>query len=296
MAVQAWLQEQAPDFIKEVHKQFYLHIPERLWEIKNKKGDVISKVEPGEWRTQKVAVGEHVPPEAECLSDLMESFCNTYHPKRFNGDRKLIAIMAAHYRFAYIHPFLDGNGRVGRLITDAALKAAGLESYGVWCLSRGLANKNGNYKKYLSVADQIRQGDYDGRGQLTEKGLLAFCEYMLETAIDQVDYVGNLLNLSNLKKRMDGYIQARNDFRVTWMDKEIKPVASLILHAAFIYGELERSQALELCGMPERMARPLLSQLKEEGLLSEANNKSPLRWKIPEHAEPWYFPDLAPHI
>jgi hypothetical protein len=80
------------------------------------------------------------------------------------------------------------------------------------------------------------------------------------------------------------------------MDKELKPVAGLILHAAFMYGEIDRGQALELSGMPERSARRLLAQLKSDGLLSETSSKSPLRWEIPEHAEPWYFPGLAPQI
>jgi Fic family protein len=304
MAVQEWLQEQpldleqvfSPEFIKQIHKQFYDNIPESLWDIKNDVGELVGRVVPGEWRDQLVEVGVHVPPNADSLPSLMNGFCDTYHPKRFSGDRKLIAIMAAHHRFTWIHPFLDGNGRVGRLITDAALKAAGLDSYGVWCLSRGLANKNSNYKKFLALADQPRQGDYDGRGQLSEKGLVTFCDYMLDAAIDQVDYISDLLDLNRLKKRIDAYIQARNDSRVQGMDKELKPVAGLILHAAFMYGEIDRGQALELSGMPERSARRLLAQLKSDGLLSETSSKSPLRWEIPEHAEPWYFPGLAPQI
>lgn len=302
MAVQQWLQELSPDldqiftpaFIQEIHRQFYQHIPESLWAIKDDADKVVGRVTPGEWRGEQVSIGQHLPPEPADLSRLMERFCEIYHPSRFNGDRKLIAIMAAHHRFAWIHPFLDGNGRVGRLITDAALKAAGLESYGAWCLSRGLANKNGNYKKYLAAADQPRQGDYDGRGQLTEKGLLGFCDYMIDVAIDQVDYISDLLNLAEMKKRINAYVAARNDHRVPDASEPLKPVAGLILYNAFINGELKRSEALQLCGMPERSARRLLSQLKTEGLLSETNNKSPLRWEIPEHAEPWYFPQLAP--
>ena len=38
-----------------------------------------------------------------------------------------------------MHPFADGDGRVMRLFTDAWLKAIGMESVGVWSLSRGLA-------------------------------------------------------------------------------------------------------------------------------------------------------------
>jgi len=66
------------------------------------------------------------------------------------------------------------------------------------------------------------------------------------------------------------------------------------LYTAFIQGEISRAQAIELTGMSERSASRLLSELKKDGLLSDSSNKSPLRWEIPEHAEPWYFPQLAP--
>jgi hypothetical protein len=48
--------------------------------------------------------------------------------------------------------------------------------------------------------------------------------------------------------------------------------------------------------MADRTARGLLQQLKEEGLLSETLSRSNLTWEIPEHAEPWYFPELAPGV
>ena len=304
IAVQSWLREQNPDldtlfspkFIRSIHQQFYQNIPESLWLIKDEQGEVVDKVVPGEWRQGSVKVGHHIPPEAKDIASLMSRFCDVYHPNKYKGDRKLIAIMSAHHRFAWIHPFIDGNGRVGRLLSDAALRAVGLESYGAWCLSRGLARNSKQYKALLANADKVQQGAYDGRGPLTEKGLLVFCEYMMDTAMDQIDYTSSLLNLVHLRKRIDAYVQARNDFRVRGLTEELKPVASLILHTAFIQGEIERSHALELCAMPERSARRLLSQLKSDGLLSETSSKSPLRWEIPEHAEPWYFPELAPQV
>jgi len=63
-----------------------------------------------------------------------------------------------------------------------------------------------------------------------------------------------------------------------------------------MHSKLDRATALELCAMPERTARRLLSQLREEGLLSDTSTKSPLYWAIPEHAESWYFPQLTPGI
>lgn len=301
MQVQEWLMAQKPDldtlfkpdFICRLHREFYQRIPESLWIITDEQGKAVGTVIPGEWRTRSVIVGQHIPPKAEDLAPLMAKFCQIYHPKRFSGDRKIIALMAAHHRFAWIHPFMDGNGRVGRLLTDAALKTVGLDSYGAWCLSRGLARSASQYKHLLANADAARQGDYDGRGQLTEKGLISFCDYMLDTAIDQVTYVSELLDLAKIRQRIESYVAARNDDRVTGISAQLKPVASLILYTAFQQGEIERTQALELCAMPERSARRLLSQLRSEGLLSETSSKSPLRWEIPEHAEPWYFPSLT---
>lgn len=300
MQVQEWLIAQQPDlntlftpaFICQLHCEFYQRIPESLWVIKDAKGAMEDKVIPGEWRARPVIVGDHIPPEAKELASLMAKFCETYHPRKFSGDRKIIALMAAHHRFAWIHPFADGNGRIGRLFTDAALKAVGLESYGAWCLSRGLARSSSQYKSLLANADAPRQGDRDGRGQLTEKGLMNFCDYMLDAAIDQVAYIGEVLDRAKMRKRIESYVTARNDDRVAGISAQLKSTASLILYSAFQQGEIERAQALELCAMPDRSARRLLSQLKSEGLLSATNSKSPLRWEIPEHAEPWYFPNL----
>jgi len=201
--------------------------------------------------------------------------------------------MAAHHRFAWIHPFIDGNGRVGRLLTDAALKAVGLESYGAWCLSRGLARSASQYKMLLANADASRQGDYDGKGSLTEKGLASFCEYMLDQALDQVGYISELLDLPKMRQRIETYVVARNDDRIAGISASLKATAALILYTAFQQGEIDRALALELCAMPDRSARRLLSQLKSESLLSETSSKSALRWEIPEHAEQWYFPNLT---
>jgi hypothetical protein len=95
--------------------------------------------------------------------------------------------------------------------------------------------------------------------------------------------------------RIKKYIHARNDLRVPGLES-IKEIAIVILYNAFVSGKLERSVALELTGMPERSARRLIAQLKDEGLLTETSSRSPLYWQIPEHAEPWYFPQLTPGI
>jgi len=299
--VQAWIQEQNPDvrqvfsteFMAEVHRRFYAALPDAMWWIYDQAGKQVGKVVPGTWREGDVVVGQHVAIPSAQVPDAMRYFCDVYDPNKYKGDKRLIAIAAAHHRFLWIHPFADGNGRVVRLLTDATLKAVGLDSYGAWCLSRGLARSSSTYKTLLHNADQVRQGNYDGRGPMTEKGLVAFCDYLLETANDQVEYISGLLEVHSLRERIEGYVQARNDGRVRGKGK-LKAVAATILYAAFIQGELSRTQAIELTGMTGRSASRFLSELKEDGLLSDTSHRSPLRWEIPEHAEPWYFPELAP--
>lgn len=300
--VQNWIRTQDPDqdtiyscdFLKAVHREFYAQLPEHMWEIKDAAGNLTSKVEPGEWRSAPVIVGRHVPPAVDDVESLMEQFCEIYHPGQYSGDRKYIALMSAHHRLVWIHPFLDGNGRVARLFTDAASSSLGANSVGVWCISRGLARTSREYKSLLAGADTPRQGVYDGRGLLSQEGLTGFCRYMFKTAIDQIDYITDLLELGQIQKRISAYIQARNDGRVPAISAGIKEAAALVLYHSFVNGELERPMAYELCGMPDRSARRLLAQLKDEGLLSETSPQSPLRWAIPEHAEPWYFPQLVP--
>ena len=299
--VQEWIEGQdltletvcSTEFILALHRRFYEGLPETSRQVHDESG-VVAMIEPGHWRQQNVKVGRHIPPDAQGLVSLMEGFCNEYRSARYSGHGRLIGLACAHHRFLWIHPFMDGNGRVVRLWTDALFRAVGLESYGIWCLSRGLARQSSDYKAVLAQADYPRQGETDGRGYLSQERLALFCKFILEIALDQVSYMTNLLALDGLRFRMRSYIEARNDGRIPGMIGKYKPITALLLYNAFLAGSLERADAIELTGMPERSARRLLAQLKEDGLLSETSSRSPLKWEIPEHAEPFYFPQLAP--
>jgi len=107
----------------------------------------------------------------------------------------------------------------------------------------------------------IRPSSCDGGGPLTEKSLVTFCDYTLDTANDQVRYISDMLSFHALRERIDGYVQARNDGRVRGMGK-LKPVAATLFYTAFIQGEINRAQAIALTGMSERSASRFLSALK----------------------------------
>ena len=79
-----------------------------------------SRVVPGELRRQPAKVGRHQPPGHDSLDGFMVRFGESYAPEKHHGVAKLVAA-AAHHRLMWIHPFLDGNGRVARLFTEAYL-------------------------------------------------------------------------------------------------------------------------------------------------------------------------------
>jgi Fic family protein len=94
----------------------------------------------------------------------------------------ILGAAAAHHRLLWIHPFLDGNGRVARLMSYATLRAA-LETGGVWSIARGLARDVEAYKRHLSNCDLPRRNDLDGRGALSEEALAQFTRFFLDTCL-----------------------------------------------------------------------------------------------------------------
>ena len=77
------------------------------------------------------------------------------------GEATLIAMAAAHQRLGWIHPFVDGNGRVMRLHTHTLPSALGYTG-GLWSPLPGFARTVDSYYAYLAAADEARRGDSTG--------------------------------------------------------------------------------------------------------------------------------------
>jgi Fic family protein len=145
----------------------------------------------------------------------------------------------------------------------------------------------------LANADSSRKGDYDGRGNLSEKSLQEFCFYFLKTCLDQIEFMSELLDLDNLTHRINGYINLRAQGLLSG-EEELKEESRYILTEVMLRGEISHGDAKRVTGLPERTARRVLSALEDEELVTSESHKSPVRFSIPPKVIGYYFPDLYP--
>ncbi len=218
----------------------------------------VLRMTPGEWRTDDehdVAVGRHVPPSSVRVTDFMRYFEERFTLDRMGRAAQIMAIASAHHRFNYIHPFLDGNGRVSRLMSHAMAAVSGIGARGLWSVSRGLARgleSRTDYKRMMDYADTPRQGDLDGRGNLSQKALQEFVLWFLRVCLDQVTFMSGLFELDGLFQRLRAYVSRAPN---------LKPESAGLLEEALIRGEFERGEIARITGLPERSARRVLNDV-----------------------------------
>jgi len=149
--------------IKEVHKRL----------MRGVRG---ASKQPGEFRESQNWIGgtrpgtaRFVPPPPtelmQCLSDLEHYL----HEK--DNEHPLVRIGLAHIQFETIHPFLDGNGRVGRLLIALLFEVFGLIDCRMLYLSLHFRR---NQQEYYERLDSVRtSGDWEGWIQFYLSGICA---------------------------------------------------------------------------------------------------------------------------
>jgi len=282
-------------FITFIHRQFYQLMPIELRWLNDPQTGKRVEVKAGELRARQVKVGHHIPPLYEKLPQFLERFSHFYSPNQFQGTNAVIAAAAAHHRLTWIHPFMDGNGRVVRLFTDAYLRQIPIDGYGLWTISRGLARQRNDYMSSLTWADAPRRNDYDGRGNLSNEGLRDFCEFFLLNCLDQINFMSQCLQLDSFLERVRGYIHLRHNKTIPPLIpkyQSIKLEATEILQTVLLRGSLTRGEAAKATRLPERTARTVLKQLLEENLLISDTPKGSVRLGILAAVANHWFPNL----
>ena len=284
------------EFLRHIHKEFYQKLDDEYLIIGNSEtGEKISLI-PGEFRKRTVKVGKHVPPSTqEEIEYYMRWFNDAYNPMKIYGLSKVFAAAGSHHRLMWIHPFLDGNGRVGRLFTDNYMRCAGFGGYGLWSMSRGFGRDIDAYYVALAKADSPRKGDFDGRGILSDEGLLEFTKYFIQVALDQVRYFTGLLEPQRLNDRIDIYFEMRS--RGAFVSSSGKPLPPLAEGARDIYRKLlyngpqQRNDLQNMLKVSERTCRTIISQMKEDKLVV-APLKKPVALALSPNSIELLFPHL----
>jgi Fic family protein len=270
--------------VQDIHQDLFARLPEQDRQLEN--GEVIV---PGALRASEVSVGVHAALSHHAVGPMLARWADFYQGLR-RGELHIVGAAASHQRLAWIHPFADGNGRVARLHTHLVLGKLGLTN-GLWSPLRGFARTHDRYYAALAGADEHRAGDLDGRGNLSEKGLIDWIAYVLELCLDQVNFMTGLLNLDAMRDR----IAACLSYEEQVVKQGVRGEALRALHYLFaVQGELERSEFKQMLPLGERLATAQVSALLKRGLLASDSPHGKLRFGVPQHALRFYFPSLWP--
>lgn len=289
-------------FIRGLHQSFYSGLPESFFIVKNKEGNEVFDTDnkplltkPGEYRSLSVQVGSHIPPVSAEISQYMSWLETAFDPEKTHGTNRVIAAAALHHRLAWIHPFQDGNGRVIRLLTDFYMRRSGFGGYGLWSITRGFGRDKKSYYSALAQADKARQGENDGRGILSDAGLIYFIKYFIDIALDQVHFFSELLEPGKLGVRVDYYFEMRAKGALPGSLGENLPL--LKITARDIYrlllekGKMSRGAIIQHLSKGEQTLRPVFKQMQSEGLIS-AKPKHDVELKLSTTAVEFLFPQL----
>ncbi|MCB0639872.1 MAG: Fic family protein, partial [Lewinella sp.] len=292
VTVQQWIDEggvagraTTMEGICEIHRRFGEALPDELLWVEDPQSGERMRMTPGELRGRDVIVGDHVAISPGALPRFLRRFEQVYI--RLGNAQTIVSAAAAHHRFLWIHPFLDGNGRVARLMSYAMLREA-LDTGGIWSIARGLARQEARYKQHLVACDLPRRGDLDGRGSRSEAALAEFTEFFLRTCIDQVAFMEQLVQPNKLRERIR-----------LWVEEEVRtdglpPQAGNVLEAVLYRGELPRGDVPGIVGTGDRQARRIVSALLQMGVLQSASPRTPLQIAFPARLAGRWMPGLFP--
>jgi Fic family protein len=273
------------DGVRDIHRRFCELLPEDLLWVEDRETKELVRVVPGGLREKGVRVGAHVAISPGAVPRFLQRFEEAYG--RLSKTDLILGTAAAHHRLVWIHPFVDGNGRVTRLMSHAMLLET-LDTGAVWSVARGLARNVEAYKQHLAACDSTRRNDLDGRGNLSEEALSEFTEFFLRTCIDQVEFMKGLMQPDRLRTRI--LLWAEEETRVN----TLPPKSGKILEALLYRGELPRADSAEIVGVGARHARRVVAALVERGVLSSESPRAPLRLVFPAALAARWMPGLFP--
>lgn len=208
---------------------------------------------PGEYRSVQVFVGsrgdtldtaEFVPmPQEEIYWKMKNLFEYVNNP----DENTLLCAALAHYQFETIHPFTDGNGRIGRLLIMLILSRSGILEYPVLYLSGYFNNKRDEYIDRLSG---VREND----------DFIGWIDLFLDALIEQSNSSIGLI---------DSLYEARKRFH-----ERVNDYHSLnLIDSLFVNPFVRKADVAEICNVHLSTAGKIVNNLVSIGILRETTGK-----------------------
>lgn len=253
--------EEVQNYIKAmntcINKLEELPISTRLIKIAHKillKGVRGKYKTPGEFRTSQNWIGGatlsdavFVPPPHNEIDPLMSDLEKLAHNKTHKYPH-LLKIALIHYQFEKIHPFLDGNGRVGRLLITLYLVDKGILKQPILYLS--------------DFFEQNRQLYYDNLMRVRTHGDLSqwlkyFLVGVIETAKRSIQTFDDIMKL---QKRVDLQLQTLGVRASN---------AKLVIYQLYIKPKITVQKVAELTGLSLPSSYKLISEIESLGIIEE---------------------------
>jgi Fic family protein len=210
---------------------------------------------PGEYRTSQNWIGGatlkdavFIPPHHTEVSELMNDLENFIHNDKIEVPH-LIRIAIAHYQFETVHPFLDGNGRLGRLMITLYLVSAGLLNKPTLYVSNFFEKNKALYYDNLSF---VR----------TSNNLIQWIKFFLVAIIETSDKgMKTFREILKLKEKVEGE-------KLLSLGKRIHNAKKLInfLYSKPIINVKEVENLLQLTTKP---ANTMIKGFEDLGILKE---------------------------
>lgn len=211
---------------------------------------------PGELRTHNVKIKSsgHTPPEHFLLQEHFEKFVdfiNFEHKEQY----QLLMVAISHHRFEFVHPFDNGNGRMGRLLNYAFLIKLGFQVKTGRLInpSSVFYTDRDKYYEMLSKADSLADDD-----------ILAWCEYFLLGLKNEIEKIDSLLDMEYVKKQilLPTLILAHDNEHIT--NQEFKVLEHLINKDDMSM----KSEELSFLGINDSKKKSaVMGKLKNKGII-----------------------------
>lgn len=200
----------------------------------------------------------YMPPEAKDVKNLMTGMVDWIN-KNIELPCPLIAGIA-HYQFATIHPYYDGNGRTARLLTTLILHLGGYDLKGLYSLEEYYALNLAAYYEAISVGESHNY--YIGRAQAD---ITKWVEYFVD---------GMAVSFENVLKRMNE-AKEQNSPDQSALIRKLDPKQRKVLELFQEFEVITSRQIGELFGFKPRTSAALCASWVEGGFLTivDSSNK-----------------------